>query len=89
MEEPGDVDAMPSRFRRMTEGLCEVLDDFGLISFVAMNIADGEVSCPVLLLLFLNIAIERVVLLQTVARVLSAVDKANGYRWAMPMYCAV
>ena len=40
----GDGGSMPSRFRRMTEGLCEVLDDFGLISFVAMNIADGEVS---------------------------------------------
>jgi hypothetical protein len=35
--------SLPSRLRRMTEGLCEVLDDFGLISFVAMNISDGEV----------------------------------------------
>jgi hypothetical protein len=35
--------SLPSRLRCMTEGLCEVLDDFGLISFVAMNISDGEV----------------------------------------------
>jgi hypothetical protein len=31
------------RMKRMSAGLCEVLDDFGLLSFIAMNIQDGEV----------------------------------------------
>lgn len=49
---------MEEKLKKMAEGLCEVLDDVGLISFIAMNIQDGE----------------------TVNRVLSAIDRANGYR---------
>jgi hypothetical protein len=35
---------MGKKLRKMAEGLCEVLDDVGLISFIAMNVQDGEVS---------------------------------------------
>ena len=34
---------MKEKLQRMAEGLCEVLDDVGLISFIALNIQDGEV----------------------------------------------
>lgn len=34
---------MEKKLKKMAEGLCEVLDDVGLISFIAMNIQDGEV----------------------------------------------
>jgi len=33
---------LQSKHRKMTEGLCEVLSDFGLVSFLPMNIQDGE-----------------------------------------------
>lgn len=50
--------AMHKRARKqMTAGLCEVLNDLGLVSFLPLNISDGT----------------------TVARVLAAVDAANGY----------
>jgi len=45
------------KFTKMTEGLCEVMSDFGLVSFLPMNIQDSA----------------------TVARVLAAIDRANGY----------
>jgi hypothetical protein len=35
---------MGAKLKKMAEGLCEVLDDVGLISFIAMNIQDGEVG---------------------------------------------
>jgi hypothetical protein len=39
-------EAMGVKLKKMAEGLCEVLDDVGLISFIAMNIQDGEVWPP-------------------------------------------
>ena len=32
------------KFKKLSEGLCEVLSDFGLVSFLPMNVQDGEVS---------------------------------------------
>lgn len=37
---------MGKKLKKMAEGLCEVLDDVGLISFIAMNIQDGDVRKP-------------------------------------------
>jgi len=48
------------KYSKMSEGICEVLTDLGLVSFLPMNIEDGE----------------------TVGRVLSVIDKANGYSFA-------
>lgn len=31
------------RHKKMTEALCDVLSDFGLVSFLPMNVQDGEV----------------------------------------------
>ncbi len=60
----------------MTQAICDFLSDFGLISYIAMNIEDAEV---------LKVCVEIISVLkfsssQTVGRVLAAVDKANGYR---------
>jgi hypothetical protein len=35
---------LSKKFRGMSEALAEVLTDFGLISFLPMNIEDGEVA---------------------------------------------
>jgi hypothetical protein len=32
------------RFHKMSAALCEVVDDFGLVSFHPLNIQDAEVS---------------------------------------------
>jgi len=53
----GTKTILQKKFLKMTEGLCDVLSDFGLVSFLPMNIQDSS----------------------TVARVLAAIDKANGY----------
>lgn len=34
---------LQKKYKKMTSGLCDFLNDFGLISFIAMNIEDGEV----------------------------------------------
>jgi hypothetical protein len=36
------------RHKKMTEALCDVLSDFGLVSFLPMNVQDGEVRTMVL-----------------------------------------
>jgi hypothetical protein len=53
---PGDL--RKQKFKQMSAALCDFMNDFGLVSFTAMNIEDVE----------------------TVGRVLAAVDRANGYR---------
>ena len=40
---PKPQPTLQNKYRKMTEGLCDVLSDFGLISFLPMNIQDGEV----------------------------------------------
>jgi len=52
--------APKKRFHAMSAALCELVSDFGLVSFLPMNIQDAS----------------------TVARVLAAVDRANGYSFA-------
>jgi hypothetical protein len=37
-------DTLRERFRRMSAALCEVVDDYGLVSFHPMNVEDAEVS---------------------------------------------
>ena len=49
-----------AKFKEMSSLLCEIVNDYGLVSFVPLNISDGE----------------------TVHRVLSSVDQANGYSMA-------
>ncbi len=45
LSEPvAELSPLQIKLRRMSEGLCEVLDDYGLASFLPMNIQDGEVS---------------------------------------------
>jgi hypothetical protein len=41
-------DTLRDRFRRMSAALCEVVDDYGLVSFHPMNVEDAEVSNRVL-----------------------------------------
>jgi hypothetical protein len=41
------------RHKKMTEALCDVLSDFGLVSFLPMNVQDGEVSALLFSLLLL------------------------------------
>lgn len=36
-------DSLKERFRRMSAALCEVVDDYGLVSFHPMNVEDAEV----------------------------------------------
>lgn len=43
LEELSPREIMDEKLKKMAEGLCEVLDDVGLISFIALNIQDGEV----------------------------------------------
>ena len=40
---PKPQPTLQNKYRKMTEGLCDVLSDFGLISFLPMNVQDGEV----------------------------------------------
>ena len=40
---PKPQPTLQNKYKKMTEGLCDVLSDFGLISFLPMNIQDGEV----------------------------------------------
>ena len=40
---PKPQPTLQNKYRKMTEGLCDVLSDFGLISFLPMNIQDGKV----------------------------------------------
>ena len=54
MNEPSPL---RKRFHKMESVLCEVVDDFGLVSFLPLHIEDA----------------------QSTARVLTAVDRANGY----------
>mmetsp|Transcript_7303 Transcript_7303/g.7522 ORF Transcript_7303/g.7522 Transcript_7303/m.7522 type:complete len:440 (+) Transcript_7303:82-1401(+) len=49
-----------SKYQAMTLGLCEILSDLSLVSFLPLNIDD----------------------VQTVGRVLAAIDRANGYSFA-------
>jgi hypothetical protein len=51
---------LAKKYKKMTEQLCEVLSDYGLVSFLPVNIEDAG----------------------TVARALTAIDKANGYTFA-------
>ena len=56
-----------AQFRSMSTALCELVSDFGLVSFLPMNVQDPS----------------------TVARVLAAVDRANGYSFAASAAAAV
>lgn len=38
------------KFSKLSAGLCEVLNDYGLVAFLPMNISDGEVRHMWLLL---------------------------------------
>lgn len=51
---------LTKKFKKMTTELCEVLSDFGLISFLPIDIQDGS----------------------SVGRVLTTIDKANGFSFA-------
>ena len=42
-DEEAVTSAPQSRFSKMTAGLCEVLEDIGLISFLPLNIEDKDV----------------------------------------------
>lgn len=57
-EEP-TPDVPRSRFSKMTAGLCEVLEDIGLISFLPLNIEDKDVRCHCVLLLHYNLCVRR------------------------------
>lgn len=53
-EATGKEDRLPSasrlqsKLRKMSEALCDVLNDYGLVQFLPMNVQDGEVlSCGV------------------------------------------
>jgi len=50
------------RYKKLTAGICELVEDFGLVHFLPLAIEDKEL----------------------VGRVLTEVDKANGYAWAHP-----
>ena len=40
---PKTAPSLQEKYCKMTEGLCDVLSDFGLVSFLPLNIQDGEV----------------------------------------------
>ena len=40
------------RHKKMSEALCDVLSDFGLVSFLPMNVQDGEVRTILFLIVF-------------------------------------
>ena len=42
-EQPQPLTKLQQKFKKMSEALCEVMDDYGLVSFQAMNIQDAEV----------------------------------------------
>ena len=52
-----DVPGFSARFAKLSEGLCEVVEDFGLLSLTPLSVQDRE----------------------SVANVLSLIDRANGY----------
>jgi hypothetical protein len=43
---------LQAKFQRMSAALCEVVDDYGLVSFHPMNIEDVEVCCFCMLCMF-------------------------------------
>jgi hypothetical protein len=49
---------LQEKFHKMTEALCEVVNDYGLVTLLPLNIED----------------------VSTVARVIAATDRANGYK---------
>jgi hypothetical protein len=49
---------LQDKFHRMTEALCEVVNDYGLVTLLPLNVED----------------------VTTVARVIAATDRANGYK---------
>ncbi len=61
-EEQEEEPRWRTRYRKMNEEICDVVEDYGLVSFFTLDVQDKH----------------------SMARILAAIDKANGYVLARP-----